>query len=102
MKITVFDPKYYPEVVPLRFPFASEMGAGVTIVSASVVATTRRGVDPAPSALLLGSPAIDASGNVYQMAQAGTAKVSYLFVATALLSNGLTLVRAGVLPVISF
>ena len=101
MTPTAFDAKHLLEVVPLRFPFSLEIGAGASIVSAAITCTTKRGSDASPSATLLGSPTVIA-GDVLQLVRAGVAGCTYLYVCAATLSNGQVLVRAGLLPVIDF
>lgn len=103
MSPTVLEPKHVQERVLLRFPFALEMPQGVTIVSVQMSCTTRSGTDPAAATMLSGAATIAAAtGEVLQRVEGGVAGATYLVMAVATLSNGLVLVCAGELPVISF
>lgn len=103
MKATVVEAKHVAEKVPLRFPFANEIPAGVVIASVQRSLRVKRGSDANPGAVLWGEAAIATDvGEVSQRVQGGVAGAVYLVVMTATLSNGLVLVRAIELPVIDF
>lgn len=103
MNPTLLEPKHVQERVLLRFPFALEIPQGATIASVQMSCTTRSGTDAAAAAMLAGAATISATtGEVLQRVEAGVAGATYLVMAVATLSNGLVLVRAGELPVISF
>lgn len=81
----------------VQFDFSDELGTA-DIASAVVTASLRRGTDAAPSAVIFG-PVILQGGAVLQIVQGGLVGATYGLVCAATLTNGLVLVRAGLLPV---
>lgn len=80
-------PKDPQEIKVLSFPFARELN-GATIASiTSVTATTFKGTDASPSAVLLGGP-VQSGTDVLQRMQAGLNGVTYKLRAKVLDSNG--------------
>ncbi len=104
MRATLLDAKHAREVVVLRFPFASEMPAGLSIASVQRVVSVKRGADANAAAICLGSAQIEAATHeVLQRVQAGLGSVTYGLLIAATLSDATTvLVRAVELPVVDF
>ena len=103
MSPTLLDAIDITEKVVLRFPFASEMETGETIVSVVMACTLVSGTDATPAATLLGAPVtVDASQEVLQRVQGRVGAVVYKFKCSATLSSGRVLTRVSRLPVIDF
>jgi hypothetical protein len=97
MKLPPKDPA---EIKIVRFEFGLEVEAGRTISSVTVGSTTSAGTDPAPAAVLLGTPTID-NTNLYvlQRVQNGLAACDYQFRALATDNDGLKHLIVATLPV---
>ena len=65
MSITTIGPIDVAETKVIEFPFADEVGAGETIISAVVNITVAAGEDATPTSRLTGSPLIDGT-SVYE------------------------------------
>lgn len=103
MKPTLLQSIHVLERVALRFPFALEIPAGVTIASVTRSCTLKRGTDATPDVVLSGAAIVStATSEVFQWVQGHLPNVSYIVMVVAILSNGGVLVRAAELPVISF
>ena len=98
------SPKDPAEKVVLTFDFTSELATGETLVAPSISVSVSQGADISPSAMLNGSPTLDATSKmVLQPVQAGIANVDYVFkvssattntTSVASLSNGSTAIAA--------
>lgn len=99
MGVAQFVPKRPGESVTVTFDFGPELPAGVTVLSAVMLAVeVMAGEDAAPNALLQGVPAA-VGAKVLQRVAGGVVGVDYLLVAQAVLSDGQLREFAAVLPV---
>lgn len=86
------------EVLRLGVDFKAAMQSNERIVSAVWASSTYSGSDPAPGAVIQGSPTYDGS-IVYTFVQGGLAGRIYKLKAIAQTTAGRTLVGVGFLPV---
>jgi len=98
---TMLPSKDPAETVVVSFLFASEVLAGETVSSCTVVASVYAGLDPTPAAVLSGTVDLSLAPTVMQKVAAGVDGTTYLLKATATLSTGRVLIRKGILPVTS-
>lgn len=85
---------------PEGFDFFSQLEVGDSLVSAVVTAELHSGTDPAPSAILSGSPSIVNETNVQQSFTGGVIGCIYLITVTAVSAHGGTYTRTGYLAVV--
>ena len=101
MSSTQLPSKDPTESVYITFAYASELGSGETVGSATVTCTVLSGVDPNPSAVLVGAPSVQ-SPNVVQEVTGGLDGNQYLLLCVApLAGSARVLTRKGLLPVSS-
>lgn len=87
------------ERVTVRFRFGRELGTGVSLSpGATVTATVRKGVDPAPAALVPEAAVISGT-DVLVRVVGGLDGVQYLLTCLAPTSDGNLLQLDGILPV---
>lgn len=98
---TTFSNKDPLELVNLTFNFEPAMGTNEFIQSImSVTVEVIAGVDPAPSAILTGTPLINVSGlSIQQPCTGGLVDVSYRIAALCLTTAGQELICAGTLTI---
>lgn len=88
------------EVKLVRFPFAAELEAGVTVASVAITAATLAGTDPAPEAILNGAAVVDAATqDVLQRVTGGLDACDYKLRALATDTTGLVHLVTATLPV---
>lgn len=91
--------KLLGETKTYYFDFASQLAAGETISSATVVATVYSGTDATPSNIISGSDS--ASGSIVsQLITAGTLGVIYELLCSATTSTGQVLQLCGLLAIV--
>jgi len=78
MAVLLFPSKVPGSTITLTFPFAGQMIFGELAIGLSVNVDVFTGTDASPTALLLGTPAFDASNTkVLQQIQGGLPGVTY-------------------------
>lgn len=85
----IFPPKLVGATIFADMDFISRLEAGETITGVGVVCSVFSGVDAAPSAVLVGAPAVIGS-IVRQQVTGGLAGVMYLLTCTVTTSLGAT------------
>ena len=95
-----FPAKLEGETVALEFDFASRLGEGETISSASVACVVYSGVDSTPTSLLSGADSTSGSV-VTQRVTGGEAGTIYLLSCSAVTSASQTLFLQGLLAITS-
>lgn len=93
-----FSPKSPGETRTLVFDFISKLGAGETLVSATVTPTVWSGVDPTPSAIVSGTPSVSGT-KAAAVITAGVDGTIYQLACIAVTSASQTLVLFGYLVV---
>lgn len=95
-----FNEKDVVETPVLTLDFTNELlGESITTIS-NVLVTVISGIDPNPSAILVGAPGIQV-GLVLQGVQGGVAGATYEVKAIIRTSGNRTLMRYGYLPVVN-
>lgn len=95
-----FGPKKLGEQLLLTFEFISDLAAGETLATPSVVCTVWSGTDASPSSMISGAPSISGS-QVKQLVINGVVGVVYYLTCTVNTSLGQILVQTGYLAVIT-
>ena len=95
----ILPAKKVGETVILPIDFISKLAVGEALTSAVCTATVYTGVDPAPSAIIVGNAAI-AGTIVNQSITGGVLGTIYSLVATALTTYGQQLVLTGYLAIV--
>lgn len=85
----------------VSFDFTAELGEGDTVTSAVVTSTVYSGEDATPNTMISGSASVAGGSVVSQKVIDGVEGVTYQLTCTASTTAGYTLVKQGLLSVLS-
>jgi hypothetical protein len=104
MSFTTLPAKDPGETVDISFVFGNELGVGETVSTVACVCTVLSAIpviatDPAPSAVLVGTPSVAATS--IQRVHGGLDANTYELLCTATTNLGRVLIRKGIMPVMT-
>ena len=100
MRQEIWPPKDPAEVIVAAFDFSAEVGSAEQVTGAPLIEVALiSGIDPAPSAMRLGSPVLADGAVVRQALSGGVAGCTYKIRCQVTLDSGRVLVLAATLPV---
>jgi hypothetical protein len=100
MSMIVSTPKALGETRAQTFNFLSQLNSGETVVSAVTTCQVWSGVDPNPSAVILG-PAVISNPTAYQRITGGVEGTIYLLTCTGYTNQGNSPVLQTYIPIVT-
>lgn len=102
MNTLIFGDKNTAEILPYTVEFSDRLLVGETITTPVVNIQVFSGTDANPSAMLLGSPTLNAaSDSILFTLTGGVAGVVYLIIVSGIISSGNLYIKTGHLAVVA-